>query len=266
MNLKLLITTYRNRYRFIKDSVIKYSGDGKFDQVLNLGSGEGDYDAMIAAYGQNMHACDINDQDVAFARNLNAEVENLSYEVENALALTYGNNSFDLITSVDVIEHVGEPEKMLDEIQRILKPGGMLFITFPSVNFPFTYDPVNRVLSYFGDKKIPQGAYAFGHEYLIDPIVFKSWMKDRGFEVVEEISLGGYLVGLLEMYWTGLIQKIFKTNATNDNLEENQTMKLRPSTKEPFLVKLVDAVNWIDRLLFSKFHASIGKGFVMKKN
>lgn len=265
MNLKLLLPTYRNRFCFIKNSLKKHGQTPPFKTALNLGSGEGDYDAMIADYADKMVGCDINEADVAFAKQLNIEVGNLDYQVENALKLSFPDNTFDLITSMEVIEHVGEPRKMMEEVARVIKKDGYLFITFPALTFPFTYDPINRILSYFGDKKISQGAYAFGHDYLISPVLFRQWVNELGFEIVEERNMGGYLIGLLEVYWTGWIQKLFKANSANVNTDDAQAMTLRPSTKEPALVKITDALLSFDRFLFSKSNNSIGKAFVLKK-
>lgn len=265
MNYKLLFPTYRNRYLFIKEQLSEYAGQYTFENVLNLGTGEGDYDHMIAAHCQNLIACDINEADIAYAKALNAAVENVTYRVEDALNLSFKENSFDLIISVDVIEHVGQPERMLEEISRVLKPGGIAMITFPSLKFPFTYDPVNRMLSWFSNKKISQGAYAFGHEYLIDPGKFNTWSDNNGLEVLKEHNLSGYLVAFLEMYWTGLIQRVFKANASNLSGEEQKKTALRPSIKEPWLAKITDAIIKIDHWLFKYSGYSVGKGFVIQK-
>ncbi|MBI4145266.1 class I SAM-dependent methyltransferase [Candidatus Woesearchaeota archaeon] len=43
----------------------------------------------------------------------------------------FPNNSFDLITLMDVLEHTGDPKKVLEECNRILKPGGLIAINVP---------------------------------------------------------------------------------------------------------------------------------------
>jgi len=262
MNYKLLFPTYRNRYLFIRRNLKKYGHSKPFKNALNLGTGEGDYDPMIAAASSKLTACDINENDVAFAKNMNGHIQNIFYKIENALELTFPENTFDLLTSIDVMEHVGQPKRMTEEIARVLDKGGLGFITFPQTNFPLTYDPVNRLT---GKRAIAQGAYAFGHEYLVDPVAFKSWAEEFGLEVLEEKNLSGYFIGLLEMYWTGLIQKVFKENAGNISGQQEKKMKLRPSVKEPFLVALTDAVIWLDNALFSRSKYSVGKGFVVRK-
>ncbi|MFN7116137.1 MAG: class I SAM-dependent methyltransferase [Saprospiraceae bacterium] len=261
MNYKLLFPTYRNRYRFIQKALEKY---GRFDRGLSLGTGEGDYDAMIAQYCNHLVACDINEADVAFAKALNGNVKNLEYRVENALELSFADNSFDLLVSVEVIEHVGQPARMVQEIARVLKPGGVAFITFPSQDFPFTYDPVNRLNK--GQRKIAQGAYAFGHEYLIAPNDFRQWLQQNGLTILGEENLSGYLVGLLELYWTGWIQKAFKANSRNVSDQAEKPLQLRPTNKAPIFTFLTDAIIGTDRALFSNARHSVGKGFIIQKS
>ncbi len=264
MNLKLLIPSYRNRHLFIKSRLEQYSS-GKWNKALNLGCGEGDYDPMIANYARQTIGCDINENDIAFAKKTNAETSNLSYLVEDALALSFEDNSFDLITSMEVIEHVGKPYKMMKEIKRVLRPGGLLLMTYPSLDFPFTYDPINRILSFFGNKHISQGAFAFGHDYLISPKEFRRKVKEMGFEILEENNSSGYLIGLLEMYWTGWIQKLFKANSANLNEKEANKITIRPDQKAPGLVIITDLIIWIDKFLFSKLPNSVGKAVVLRK-
>jgi SAM-dependent methyltransferase len=203
---------------------------------------------------------------------MNSDVVNLRYEANNALDLSYPDQSFDLIVSCEVIEHVGQPEKMVQEMARVLKPGGLAFMTFPSREFPFTYDPINRIYQQCyrrpGDREftISQGAYAFGHDYLIGSIQFKIWAQKAGFEIVTFQGLSRYLVGLLEVYWTGIAQRVFKKNALNVTNDTSGGVKIRPaSTKEPRLVFITDAILALDRLLFSWGSGSIGKGVVLRK-
>lgn len=262
MNYKLLFPTYRNRYLFIRENLAKFGSSRKFGEALNLGTGEGDYDPMIAATCQHLTSCDINEHDIAFAKQMNQGVQNLSYRIEDALNLSFPAGNFHLLTSVDVMEHVGKPQRMTEEIGRVLMPGGLAFITFPQTNFPITYDPINYL---FGKRTIGQGAYAFGHEYLVNPALFRQWAEQYGMEVLEEKNLSGYLIGLLEMYWTGLIQRLFKENAGNISGQKEKKVKLRPSAKEPALTALTDFIIKLDFWLFKNRKHSVGKGFVLRK-
>lgn len=276
MNFKFLFPTFRNRYLFVRDRLKKYALSISNLQSpitgLNLGTGEGDYDRMIAAYCSQLIGCDVNEEDLAHARALNAGVMNLCYESNNALALTYPDNHFNLVVSCEVIEHVGESAQMIREMYRVMKPGGVAVMTFPSREFPLTYDPINRIWQLTrseGSREyaISQGAYAFGHEYLIGSTDFKKWASEAGFEILEFEGLSRHLVGLLEMYWTGIAQSIFKKNARNISGEkEGRGGGVRPaSTKEPVLVFVTDLILWLDKILFGWTNRSVGKGVVLRK-
>ena len=265
MNYKLAFPTYRNRYRFVREGLATHLGERRVDRALNLGTGEGDYDPMIAPYCRELVSCDINEADIAFARALNADLDHVQYRVEDALALSFPDAHFDLLISVDVLEHVGRPAQMIKEIGRVLRPGGLGLITFPQQHFPVTYDPINRALSYVTNTKISQGAYAFGHEYLVNREEFKKWADQEGLDVIGDKNLSGYLVALSEMYWTGIIQRIFKANSTNVQKTAKPEKALRPSLKEPGVTKLTDAFIDLDYKLFKNAGHSVGKGFVVRK-
>ncbi|MCC7244083.1 MAG: methyltransferase domain-containing protein [Saprospiraceae bacterium] len=275
MNFKLLFPTFRNRYQFVKARLNqwfpKQTQPGASVAGLNLGTGEGDYDRMLAAHCTTLVGCDVNQDDLNHAASLNHDVPNLRYELNNALALTYADNSFDLIVSCEVIEHVGDPARMVQEMSRVLRPGGMAIMTFPSREFPITYDPVNRIWQWLrktDDKEnlISQGAYAFGHDYLIGSADFQQWAQDAGFEIVEFRGLSRHLVGILEVYWTGIAQSIFKKNARNVTSDTAGSLKVRPSsTGDPALGIVTDLLLWLDQALFGWTSRSIGKGVVLRK-
>lgn len=275
MNFKFLFPTFRNRYLFVRDCLTKYFPQNDDRSAtrkgLNLGTGEGDYDRMLATHCSQLIGCDVNEEDLAHARALNAGVENLYYELNDALSLSYADQSFDLVVSCEVIEHVGQPGQMLKEIGRVLRPGGLAIMTFPSREFPFTYDPVNRLGQLFGIRArkeflISQGAYSFGHEYLIGTEDFKRWAIASGFDIVELRGLSHHLVGLLEMYWTGIAQGIFKKNARNVTAHSGGKLKIRPtSAKEPWLTIVTDLLIRLDRALFFWSDRSVGKGAVLRK-
>src|SRR6266536_2810951 len=49
----------------------------------------------------------------------------------NAISIPVEDNSFDAVLCTEVIEHVPEPIKVINEIARILKPGGRVILTAP---------------------------------------------------------------------------------------------------------------------------------------
>ncbi len=81
--------------------------------ALNIGSGN----TKISA---NVYNVDIFSYD-------NVDV------VCNIEDLPFKNNSIDLILNLAVLEHVPNPKKVIDEIQRVLKPGGVVYTAFPFI-------------------------------------------------------------------------------------------------------------------------------------
>lgn len=49
--------------------------------------------------------------------------------------LEFSDNTFDVVTILGVIEHVHDQKKLLDELYRILKPGGIIIALVPGKNF-----------------------------------------------------------------------------------------------------------------------------------
>jgi 2-polyprenyl-3-methyl-5-hydroxy-6-metoxy-1,4-benzoquinol methylase len=263
MNFKMLFPSYRNRFLFIRNQL--KSIDLKNKNLLNIGCGEGDYDPHLAQYVREIHSVDVNQDDLDFAQISNASFKNISYRKASALDLPFQDESFDVIISVDTLEHVGQPALMIEEISRLVRPDGMVCLTFPSYDFPITYDPIN----YFRQKRklssIAAGAYAFNHEVLPKEWEVNEWLTKAGLKLVKKEKLSGWLIGLLEMYWTGWIQSIFKVNASNKEQQQNPN-GIRSGYKIPIVVILTDTVIWMDKLL-SKFSSrSIGTGLVLKKN
>jgi SAM-dependent methyltransferase len=60
---------------------------------------------------------------------------------EDIQTLSFANSSFDLLVSLDVLEHVPSPDVALEEFFRVLKPGGTAVLTFP-----FSFDHAKDVV------------------------------------------------------------------------------------------------------------------------
>ena len=60
-----------------------------------------------------------------------------TFKLEDAAKMSFEDNSFDTIIMNDAMEHVAEPEKVLNEVYRVLKPGGKLYVNFPPYNHTF---------------------------------------------------------------------------------------------------------------------------------
>ncbi|MBQ7820769.1 MAG: class I SAM-dependent methyltransferase, partial [Clostridia bacterium] len=59
------------------------------------------------------------------------------YTTGDAADMPFDNNTFDAVIMNDAMEHVQKPERVLDEIYRVLKPSGRLYINFPPYLHPY---------------------------------------------------------------------------------------------------------------------------------
>jgi SAM-dependent methyltransferase len=96
--------------------------------VLEVGCGMGTHAALLAQAGANLTAIDITESAVEMTRR-RFDLFGLRARIEQADAeeLPYPDASFDTIWSWGVIHHSRSTERCLDEMTRVLKPGGTLF-------------------------------------------------------------------------------------------------------------------------------------------
>ncbi len=95
--------------------------------VLDVGTGPGNIAMMLAELGYDVTGVDLSSTMLKFARQ-NAEIRNLSikYEQSDAESLPFEDNSFDVVVSRHVLWTTTDPEKVLMEWMRVLKPTGRI--------------------------------------------------------------------------------------------------------------------------------------------
>jgi GT2 family glycosyltransferase/ubiquinone/menaquinone biosynthesis C-methylase UbiE len=100
-------------------------------RVLDLATGEGFGAAILARSAASVVGVDIDERTVEHAK-LNYEADNLSFELADARTLTqFEDGSFGAVVAFEIIEHVSEQDSVLDEIRRVLEPGGVLIVSTP---------------------------------------------------------------------------------------------------------------------------------------
>lgn len=150
--------SYKNYISFV-------SVYGKGDTLLDVGCGSGWSSYLISQLGKETTGLDLNGS--AFEPQEN---DQLKYCVGSALDLPYENSSFDLVSTHECLEHLPDPEKALNEMYRVVKPGGRLILVGPNLlsllqnlRALFVYcwknRPVKRIL--FRDPAMPR--HPFGN-------------------------------------------------------------------------------------------------------
>lgn len=116
---------------FISDRWVKHG----YKKLLDFGCGLGRHSIFFSKNGYEVTAFDLSTEGTNYLKAW-AERENLAIDVHVAdmLSLPYSDNTFDCIFAYHVISHTdtGGMRKIMNEIKRVIKPQGEIFITLCS--------------------------------------------------------------------------------------------------------------------------------------
>lgn len=221
---------YRGREKIIVDLLRKTFKDRfRKKKILDLGCGTGRMMVVLRDFGQ-VSGADISDEAITFCQKQG--FQNLK-KIDAEKSLPFPNETFDLITAFDLLEHLKNDQKILLEINRLLRPQGLLLVTVPAL--PVLWSKHDE---------------AFGHQrrYLKKDLILK--VQKTNFQVIRltyfnffllpGIFLGGRLVNLL-----------FKSK------HRSHILKL-PS----FLNWLVTQIYFAEGFIASKFNMPLGSSLL----
>ncbi|MBI5459243.1 class I SAM-dependent methyltransferase [Methanobacterium sp.] len=205
----------------------------KADKYLDIGNGNGDFTLMIGneIHSNEIFGIDISNEAVRLAKEkgINSFAMNI-----NSQQLPFPNDYLDLITAMDIIEHLTNSDNLLNEVFRVLKPGGVFLVSSPNIgswlaiiSLLFGYLPPayeisleHRIGKPFGEKvKIPLAEKPIGHikpynlrslkEHLeivgfnIQDIQSTKLINDKG--VLRSLSLLDGFFSKIKIYASGII-------------------------------------------------------------
>lgn len=105
----------------------------KSKEILEIGASIGEHLPILNQYGR-VYALDVN------TKALNKIPEKICYEkrLADARNIPYPDEMFDLVVALDVMEHIEDDVKVVDEVFRVMKKGGFLLILVPACPFLFS--------------------------------------------------------------------------------------------------------------------------------
>lgn len=106
----------------------------------------------------------------------------------DGLSMPFGNDQFDTLMATEVLEHCPDPGLTIREMQRVLKPGGLIFFTVP-------------FLWYLHE--VPHD------EYRYTPFALERILKESGLEEIEIKAHGGWNMSMAQMLglWIAFTKK-----------------------------------------------------------
>lgn len=149
-----------DKFLFDEDSKIS-------KKVLDFGSGSGFLVGELQKKGIDAHGVDMSEEAIKYGTSRG--IKNLSSHSEK---LDFPSNSFDCVITMDVLEHTKEERPYVDELVRVLKPGGICVVTVPMYMFlwgvqdevayhyrRYNMEGLVKVFSIYPDLKIVKKSY-----------------------------------------------------------------------------------------------------------
>lgn len=155
-------------FKALNNSLIQFSG-----KLLDVGCGKMPYRNYILI---NSEVTDYIGLDIETALIYKADVK--PDFIWNGITMPFVNESFDCAFGTEVLEHCPEPEVVLKEVYRVLKPGGVFFFTVPFL---------------WNLHEIPHD------EYRYTPFSLERHLKNSGFTDITIKATGGWHASMAQM-------------------------------------------------------------------
>lgn len=148
--------------------------------VVDIGCGGGILSEALARQGANVTAIDLAEASLAVAR-LHQLESGLEIDYRNCSAETLAEESpesFDIVTCLEMLEHVPDPAAVVDACATLAKPGGHLF--FSTIN----RNPKAWLFAIVGAEYVlrllPRGTHEY--EKFIKPSELDAWCRNNALE------------------------------------------------------------------------------------
>lgn len=169
------------------DLIRKYFGRIKGKKLLKLDLWNEVHNTKIliwaADQGVKVFGLDISDDLVARAKkNFQKEKLKAKLLVGDMRKIKFPNNFFDFVFSIGTIEHITNPQVVVDEVYRVLKPGGKCLIGVPNKFHLFLRPILVKILDIFN-------LYPYSPEKAFSRSQLRKMLRKPGFEIIGESGL-----------------------------------------------------------------------------
>ena len=115
------------KQNYLLDGILKVFEDENRGAVADLGCGDGDYSVALTKMGFKVTACDLDVQRFKQKDKIDFKVCDVTKK------LPFEDASLDYIVLAEVIEHLRNPYQVMQELNRVLRPGGKLVLSTPNI-------------------------------------------------------------------------------------------------------------------------------------
>ncbi|MCB4862736.1 MULTISPECIES: bifunctional 2-polyprenyl-6-hydroxyphenol methylase/3-demethylubiquinol 3-O-methyltransferase UbiG [Sphingobium] len=178
------------RLRYIRDAVDRHWPGRSHDfrplagrRALDVGCGAGLLAEPLARLGASLTALDAAEENIAVARN-HAAGQGLAIDYRATPVERLEETGFDLVTCMEVIEHVADPAAFVAALAEKMAPDGLLILSTPNRT------PLSRLaMITIGESigGIPKGTHDW-HKFL-NPEELAKLLENAGLEVIDSSGL-----------------------------------------------------------------------------
>ena len=199
------------RVGFIKE---RSSLEGK--KVLDVGCGGGILAEALNELGANVTGIDASENTIGVAKthskSIGSDVKYIQNTIEE-FASSHPDERFDVITCLEMLEHVPSPNEIIKSCSNLLKEDGNIF--FSTIN----RNPRSYLFAVIGAEYIlnllPKGTHDY--EKFIKPSELAKWIRDAGLNSKETIGLS--YNPITDNYWLGKdIQVNYMVHAKKESI------------------------------------------------
>jgi len=180
----------------------KYFRNIKNKKILEIGCGDGGL-VQFLKKDNDTYAVDISKAGVSFLKKIGikAFLKDMSFE-----KLPFDDGTFDYVIILEVLEHLKAPQSSLEEIQRVLKKGGIMIASTPN----------------------PRTTHKFLYPSLFTHSGFRDYLKNNKFTIIESTTFG-----ICPPFW-----KIMKSSLERRHFNSRLSVRKNKSEKSPLFSRL----------------------------
>jgi ubiquinone biosynthesis O-methyltransferase len=178
-----VLARYKNMVQLVKNELRNIQNKN----ILDVGCGDGVLSYFFAREGADVSGLDYSAIAIAFAKERTKKYS-IDFRQGSAYELPFEDNSFDIVISSDVIEHLEDVSLYLSEIKRVAKDNAYIIISTP---IKYTEYPLDKehIVEWFPDEykhvidnEMGKSKYYYSHALALEdiyqlPIFRKQWMR-----------------------------------------------------------------------------------------
>ena len=198
---KELYNKFGNKLRLERElrSLLSFSKIKKFNKILSIGCGNGEFERLLSPYVNQIIAIDISPEAISLAQKeqKEAQINNIEYKCKSFYDFNF-NEEFDVIICLAFLHHVNSQDLLtfLKVVYKHIAPGGFFYSQDPNIKGILRF--IGRIV--LGSK---YDQYHTPDEYELNPEELKLQLHKAGFSHVKISYIDFTLIPLLYMITKG---------------------------------------------------------------